>query len=779
MSVFSKCIAAKLAEGKIDQQGANELLKRLKDTPGDAEARKIIKGLLDDYETNLQPDLKQSYNLINTMDEIDHLVATGSFKDIQARNLEGLTARSRANQNIIQHNFKKTYEMVKIKPFWNSTEGRKLVEKEVVSELYGNAVGGADSKVMAQEMRQAIKQANQLRRDAGHVVAADDEAIRARVMPVKMANLDKTKAKNLILNAVDATAFEKKMDKFIKKAGGIDELFDELQRAYSTNFDEDLKNNPMLLKEAFEDALIPKEGAAYEAISSALGTGSFYTDQFNMFESIAFRTARDSSWGATEAAAKAVNDRTLAQMKASGKFDSQQINQMKKTLEDRLKLAYGKFSHYNLDSDMYKAAIVGSDALRSATSGLTASLSIVNTYTDQGLVRRFLADNVEQRAATSNYLKNLVKTGKARQRGLEMGIMADLVIGDVASYFEPPAVGGGFLQQIKRGAGQFQTLFGMRRTTNSTQANVSTMMLVEMSTMVREVPYEQLTAKDLKVLRMGGITKDDYLKIRDLAKINDDTSLIDIVKMSEHPDLEVRRLAAKIDTAIVRGREIATPTGSDFLRLQKARQHDQGLAQGVVMDNLGMFMSYTTSYFRDYMLKPFDDGLKEGAESVALTVATLTVAGALGLMSRDLAEGKIPDPTDSRYLTYGLANAVGPIVYFKSQLFGNQYPTATGALMGAAGKFPTALYKAFADNISDYADGKDTSFRWDLFKAFYGMIPKGHPASLVLERLVYDKLQLILDPNGARNLRARMNRWIKEHGDWWWRPGDDLTDVVE
>lgn len=778
MSAISKCITAKIAEGLIDSVRGKQLLDRIKNAPRDEDALVQMKNLIGKAEKNLNRTSRQAYNQISNLEEVDHLVKTGSVRDINAKYLEGLDSQSKANLSILASHTPKTYELLRVKAMTNDLKARALINGELSDALYGNKSAGSDVVAAAKEIQKALEHGNLMLQDAGLPIN-EKLLITPLYRNDKIAAMSASEFRSFIENNVDMVRFNSAIEDQVRIAGGVNEWWTEAYTAWNSGFATNLKNNASDLKDIFRMYGQGKDAQSYLNLTNKLGSGDAYTDFTFQLDSISNRVARDQMYGSTKGAAKAVNDRVIAKMKESGRFTDEEILSTQKGLEERLSFAYGEYSHYPLSNPIYRSALGGLQALRSLSSTVVVGIVPVNVVSDQVLSKRYqqmyLGNNPE---FTSQYLKNVMSRKDVAQKGLELAVLGDQLMKQTANYFDS-GIGGSVVKGAQKWSGQAQIMSGMVKTTQATQQNAALATLTKLSSLAKSTDFDKLTPQDLKFLKLGNITPDDWKLLREVSRIDDDISMIDIVKISQSEDVAVRRLAAKLDSLVIRGRDIAVPIDSVYLKLQKAKAYNSGLIWGLLADNLTMFMSYPTTYTREYLLKPFDEGAKTGIQQAAATIAAMTVAGVIGYSGRQLLQGKKPDLTSADAWQYGLSNASGLAARFLGEAFSAQYPNAVSAAMGPVGMLPQALYDVVKDNIDRKLENKETKIQWDTLKAFWKMVPPAHPIKLVLDRLIYDQMQLILDPDGARNLRTRIKRQEKEGGGWWWRPGDDLTDVVD
>lgn len=168
---------------------------------------------------------------------------------------------------------------------------------------------------------------------------------------------------------------------------------------------------------------------------------------------------------------------------------------------------------------------------------------------------------------------------------------------------------------------------------------------------------------------------------------------------------------------------------------------------------------------------------------LAATGISLTVMGALAMQLTALAQGR--DPRDMTAPTFwGAAFMQGG----GAGLFGDFLSSAVsradrGFYMAMVGGPTAGLVDDFArltgGNIQGLAEGKDTNAGRELARFIQTNAPGTSLwyARLALDRLMWDRLHELLDPDHARRFARIEDRARKEFGqEFWWRPGRTAPD---
>lgn len=178
-------------------------------------------------------------------------------------------------------------------------------------------------------------------------------------------------------------------------------------------------------------------------------------------------------------------------------------------------------------------------------------------------------------------------------------------------------------------------------------------------------------------------------------------------------------------------------------------------------------------------------GFKKGAYLAELMIL-LTATGALSMQLRSLANGKDPqDPTDpdkaaafwgAAALKGGGLGIFGDFLFSESgqNRFGGGFAeTAAGPMAALAGD----IIGVTIGNATDLAQGNVTNASRELLKLAQSNIPGNNLwyARLALQRVVFDQLELMIDPKAPQRMRDLKRRTKKEYDQEFWYPPGSLT----
>ncbi len=255
---------------------------------------------------------------------------------------------------------------------------------------------------------------------------------------------------------------------------------------------------------------------------------------------------------------------------------------------------------------------------------------------------------------------------------------------------------------------------------------------------------------------------------------------------TDMPKAQAEDLFFKIQSMIEEQTEFAVPTQNLLARgyLDPAAF---GLPPGSlpyeVMKSGLMFksfaMTFTVNQFRRMMAQPTLAGRVGYGMNLA---AGATVMGAVALQLGELIKGNDPQPMDTpdfwgrATLKGGGFGIVGDIVSTGEASWGGGFPTYV------AGPVPQLLGDAWAISIGngiELATGEDTNFASELSRIGKRYTPMGQTPMLgpALDRLFWDQLQNVLDPDAGRDFQRKATVQENRYGNGsWWMPGSPLPD---
>jgi hypothetical protein len=171
------------------------------------------------------------------------------------------------------------------------------------------------------------------------------------------------------------------------------------------------------------------------------------------------------------------------------------------------------------------------------------------------------------------------------------------------------------------------------------------------------------------------------------------------------------------------------------------------------------------------------DGLDRGRYLIELALG-LTVMGAISVQTRNLIKGK--DPQDmttpgfwgQAFIQGGGAGIFGDYIFSDVNRYGGGM---IQTMAGPVGGLIDDATKLTLGNLHQYINGKDAEFAADLVRFGQRYTPGSNIwyARLALERLLWNRLQELADPDAPQSFRRIQQKARRDYGqEFWWKPGE-------
>lgn len=297
-----------------------------------------------------------------------------------------------------------------------------------------------------------------------------------------------------------------------------------------------------------------------------------------------------------------------------------------------------------------------------------------------------------------------------------------------------------------------------------------------------KLPFAEIGQVEQRTLERYGITPKEWDILR--TKALDSRGFLDPAKLAVEGDAAAREAGLKMIGAIAIEQRIAVPEGNVITRAYTLGQSRPGTLAGEALRSAFQYKGFAMSagLMQGWrMVESLADGRGQwfrGQYIAALTIEA-TVAGAISLQLKDLAAGKDPEPMFSAKNPFFWAKAAaqggaGGIIgdqlkaFFSTKSSGDAArllsPSAALLLMDAPG--------LVFGNVSQSLGGEKAHFGKEMVSFANKYTPDVWYTRLAMDRLVWDTLQRMVDPDAAASFQRMQDRARKEQGtEFWWRPG--------
>ncbi len=238
-------------------------------------------------------------------------------------------------------------------------------------------------------------------------------------------------------------------------------------------------------------------------------------------------------------------------------------------------------------------------------------------------------------------------------------------------------------------------------------------------------------------------------------------------------------LTTRLMTWLVNETNFAVPTSSAKGRITLAGSSQPGTLKGEVVNSMLMYKNFPITLGMTHLARGFQQvGLKGKAKYLVPMILGGTVMGALAYELKQIAAGKNPTSPENMGVRYWLNAMVygGGLGIFGDFLFqdtnrygGSLSKTLTGPVISFLGD----LVNLTVGNVAQLASGEKTNAGKEL-AAFIQRYTPGNNlwyTRLVFERIIFDTLEKLLNPNYQSDTRRKVNQLKSRTGqEYWWSP---------
>jgi hypothetical protein len=264
------------------------------------------------------------------------------------------------------------------------------------------------------------------------------------------------------------------------------------------------------------------------------------------------------------------------------------------------------------------------------------------------------------------------------------------------------------------------------------------------------------------------------------------------------PRLEAERLSLKLGAIIEDHVEYGIPTARARGRATILGDVRPGSFVGEAARSTAMYKNYSLSVMFGQIRRVTEmgGGFSNRAFYVAAYVAQMTLMGALAVQLKEIAKGRDPRPMDTPKF-WGAAAAQGGGLGIFGDFFSSTTSRAGGGLAqtlaGPVVGLGSDIGRAVSSNIARAANGQDMLIgrdvanlarRYNPLATFQPLIPV--PTRLAMDRMIWDQLQYLLDPDASNQWRQAEGRTRRSFGTQsWWKRGEmqpgrapDLSNAI-
>lgn len=306
--------------------------------------------------------------------------------------------------------------------------------------------------------------------------------------------------------------------------------------------------------------------------------------------------------------------------------------------------------------------------------------------------------------------------------------------------------------------------------------------------------FDQLPHNIRTIMKRAGIDADDWNLIRgndDMFFEMENGARFIIPDMVAHTDSipfrQRKDLSAKLGTYIEYNAEVSAPMRNLEAQAYVIGESKRGTIIGETARSGLQFKTWAIANMMNHAQRAAEiTGSTWGRPNrlwYGLSVAgVLTGFGFIVSWGNDIVKGREPrslgDPSllADAVMKGGGLGILADIIFEDHNRYGGSIFSTLGFGGGPTGSLGESIFKATIGNLGDLARGRDANWGRDMFGLVKQNLPYQNMWYLrtALERLLFDHVQIMLDPDAYQNFRQRERRARQDGSPFWWAPGQML-----
>lgn len=297
--------------------------------------------------------------------------------------------------------------------------------------------------------------------------------------------------------------------------------------------------------------------------------------------------------------------------------------------------------------------------------------------------------------------------------------------------------------------------------------------------------WDQLPKVDQRTFRTYGMGKEEWETLRTKAV---GKGFLDPAKLAREGEGAERDAAVKMLGAIAGIQRVAVPEGNAVTRALILGGTRPGTPEGEFLRSIAQYKGFPMASFMMHAFRAME-GLRDGegqwfrGQYLASLMVTTTVLGALALQLKNIAAGKDPEPMDRpKFWANAFAQGGGGGIFgdqMKAMFSAQRIGDASRLLTPSAGFF-LDLQSLGQGNIQDSIAGREPHTGREAVRFLNKYTPDVWYTRLAMDRLVWDTLQKMVDPEASETFNRMEERARKEQETrYYWRPGTSSPRPVD
>lgn len=235
-------------------------------------------------------------------------------------------------------------------------------------------------------------------------------------------------------------------------------------------------------------------------------------------------------------------------------------------------------------------------------------------------------------------------------------------------------------------------------------------------------------------------------------------------------------LAEKIRTGVIQERRFAVLEPDARIRAISTGALPQGTWSGELMRSVALFKSFSMTMAATHLMRIASQDTPASMVRLGLPFALYGIAaGAVAMQTKNILNGKDPQSmADPVFWAQSALQGVGIGIYgdLLNAAFTRSGSSVLGNLAGPVGGFVEDAARLTSGQIRKAYEGNDTTFGAEATRVLRKYTPGTWYTKLAVDRLVWDQLQTMVDPNYRESFRRSEKKLKDDTGQhFWWRQG--------
>jgi hypothetical protein len=267
----------------------------------------------------------------------------------------------------------------------------------------------------------------------------------------------------------------------------------------------------------------------------------------------------------------------------------------------------------------------------------------------------------------------------------------------------------------------------------------------------------QISAAEWDKIRAGKVLNVDGATFLDTATITD------------------AALREKLLGAVIEERGFAMLEPDARIRAITTGGLPQGTFMGELSRSLFLFKSFSMTMAATHVMRLATQGpIEKRIWNATLFALLSSVAGAAAMQTKAVLYGKTPEDMNSAsfwakaFLQGGGVGIYGDLV---NSSFSRSGRSPLADLAGPIGGMAEDAARLSSGQVRKLYEGGDTTFGAEAVKALRRYTPGVFYSKLAVDRLIFDQIQMLVDPNYRQSFKRMERRMKQDTGqDFWWSP---------